>query len=195
MVMRVLDNIRCAPGQGLATMYHVPVASSQGYELHEYLAFFLDHGKFDEWTTLLARDVVYRTAAQLSAPAEANASDADDRREYGYDFLVTYAQKLKRTSDGVSKVRRLVTNIIVARGPRHGEFTVGSYLLITGASGTSADGTDGTLTVERHDLIRPLPSFLSDLAAGSWLRCGQGADRSTRRPLLTHWPQGLLTCW
>jgi Ring hydroxylating beta subunit len=152
MVMRVLDNIQCPPG--LATMRHVPVSSSEGYEIHEYLsmeALFLDHCQYEEWATLLAKDIIYRGPAQLFAPGDAGDSPADVTREYGYEFLVRYARSMKEAA-GVPRLRRLITNVIVATGPSLREFAVTSYLVVTGALGTDSEAK--FLTVERHDVIR-----------------------------------------
>jgi Ring hydroxylating beta subunit len=151
MVIGVLDNIKCP--RGLATMRHVSVSASEGYEIHEYLAMealFLDHCQFEEWATLLTKDIVYCGPAQLFAPGDASGSP-DVTRVYGYEFLVRYARSMQAAAGG-PQVRRLITNVIIATGPSLREFAVTSYLVVTGALGTDADAK--FLTVERHDVIR-----------------------------------------
>jgi|KBSSwiStaDraftv2_1062776.scaffolds.fasta_scaffold03401_14 3-phenylpropionate/cinnamic acid dioxygenase small subunit len=155
MVMRVLDNIHCSPGRGLATTYHVAVSSSEGYEIQEFLAmeaFFVDHGRYEEWASLLARNVTYRSPAQLFSAAHANESRSDVLCDYDYDFLISYAQKLGQAATDVSRLRRCISNVIVATGPAHREFTVGSYLLITGTHGTGSESI--VFTAERHDVLQ-----------------------------------------
>jgi 3-phenylpropionate/cinnamic acid dioxygenase small subunit len=143
-----------------ATLRYVPAGASVGYDVHEFLAheaLFLDQDRYDDWLTLLATDVVYRCPTSLfgapggrtTAPITENACD------YNYDSLVTHAKSLRPAVQAPppdTRVRRLVSNVIVGPGQRPKEYVASSYVLITGARRGEPEAR--LMTVERQDTLR-----------------------------------------
>jgi 3-phenylpropionate/cinnamic acid dioxygenase small subunit len=138
----------------------VPAGASVGYDVHEFLAheaLFLDHGRYDDWLTLLATDVVYRCPTSLfgTPGSHATAPIIQSACDYNYDSLVTHARSLRRAVPDTSsdtRTRRLVSNVIVGPGHRPKEYAVSSYVLITGAPRGEPEAR--LMTVERQDVLR-----------------------------------------
>jgi hypothetical protein len=105
---------------------------------------------------LLAKTILYRCPNQLLADFSHSAlsSALNDYREWGYEFLVAHACSSPNAGSDTdcSLTRRLVTNVIITPAHCAHEFSVISYVLVTGIQ---ADGTEsGMLTAERRDCLR-----------------------------------------
>lgn len=145
--------------RNLVTLRHMPVNAATGYGIHEFLAreaLLLDHEQYEDWTTLLARDLTYCCPVHLLATTVEPAvqPSAQTTREYDYEFLTRYARAAQRTVpiSGARAVRRLLTNVIVEMGPSSNTYDVTSYVLLIGAE----DATPGLplSAIERHDVLR-----------------------------------------
>ena len=81
------------------TVRPMPVSSSVGYEIHEFLAweaFLLDHQRYGEWIALLSRDLCYRGPAELFAqPGEPQSTPVDSRPVRDYNFILTRVRELE----------------------------------------------------------------------------------------------------
>jgi 3-phenylpropionate/cinnamic acid dioxygenase small subunit len=168
-----------------ATLRHVSTSAAVGYDIHEWLAheaLFLDHGRYDDWITLLATDLVYRCPAWVfnaSSAVRTTVPAIGRLHDYDYHSVTTHAKGMRPTSSDTLpdfQIRRLVTNVIVTSGHRPKEFVVHSYVLITGAPRDQPE--DRLMTVERQDT----------------LRCCSRSFRLTRRELrlspVAHAPSG-----
>jgi len=149
---------------GFARQRPLPIGSAVGYEIHEFLAweaFLLDHGRYRDWTSLLAKTILYRCPNHLLADFSRSPlrSAPSDYREWGYEFLVAHACSSYPDADSSADcflTRRLVTNVIITPAHCAHEFSVISYVLVTGIQ---ADGTEsGMLTAERRDCLRRTPN-------------------------------------
>jgi 3-phenylpropionate/cinnamic acid dioxygenase small subunit len=147
----------CLPSP--VTLRHVPVNATTGYEIHEFLAqeaLLLDHAHYEDWSTLLARDLKYRCPAHLFAAMSEPAGQALNYTagEYDHDFLARYARHAGRLeqSSQVRSVRRLITNVVIELGCSSNMYSVRSYVLLMG----TLDNTPGSplVTIERHDTLR-----------------------------------------
>src|SRR5882757_3778368 len=99
-------------------------------------ALLLDHRRFDEWTALLATDVVFRMPARfaqeigVATPAGVDYFQ-DDRRA-----ISARIKRLQQVADpqgqqqAVTQTRRFIANVIVCPCDRD-EYNVLSYLLLT----------------------------------------------------------------
>jgi 3-phenylpropionate/cinnamic acid dioxygenase small subunit len=119
-------------------------------------ALLLDHRRFDEWTALLANDVVFRMPAGfareigMETPGGVDCFQ-DDRR--------AIASRIKRLQERAeagqqqvpTQTRRFITNVIVCPCDRD-EYNVLSYILLT----TSRPGVaqNAVFSAERHDRLR-----------------------------------------
>jgi len=121
-------------------------------------AVLLDHRRFDEWTELLASDVVFRIPARfareigIGLPAGTEYFH-DDRR--GLTARVKQLQQRTTASPEANsaaiQIRRLITNVVVCPCGRD-EYKVLSYLLLT-RSGTG-EAQNSVFSAERHDHLR-----------------------------------------
>jgi 3-phenylpropionate/cinnamic acid dioxygenase small subunit len=145
---------------GFAGQRPLPIGCAIGYEIHEFLAweaFLLDHGRYRDWTGLLAKTILYRCPNQLLADFSQSplTSALSDYREWGYEFLVAHACGTDPVADSNAEcilTRRLVTNVIITPAHCSHEFSVISYVLVTGIQ---ADGPESRmLTAERRDCLR-----------------------------------------
>jgi hypothetical protein len=148
-----------------ATLRHLSVSHSIGYEIHEFLAqeaLFLDYGHYDNWTTLLATDVVYRCPIRVLGVSGDHTTlpTAEGMHDYDYDSLVSHTRSIQRAasdSQHGTTARRMVCNVLVSPGQRTKEFLVTSYVLITGALGNEPEAR--LMTVERRDILRRCSYF------------------------------------
>jgi hypothetical protein len=76
---------------------------------------------------------------------------SEDVHDFAYDSLVSRARNLQDKPSG-TRVRRLVSNVIVTPGHRPKEYVVSSYVLITGAPRNEPEAR--LMTVERRDVLR-----------------------------------------
>jgi 3-phenylpropionate/cinnamic acid dioxygenase small subunit len=121
-------------------------------------ALLLDHRRFDEWTALLANDVVFRMPAGfareigMETPAGVDCFQ-DDRRAIAarINRLQELAETPARQQQLAVQTRRFITNVIVCPCDRD-EYNVLSYILLT----TSRPGVaqNAVFSAERHDRLR-----------------------------------------
>lgn len=141
----------------------IAVNAAIGYAVHEFLAweaYLLDHHRYGEWTTLLSRDLRYRSPVELFAqlPDEPQITPVDSHSVKDYNFILTRVRELQgrlataRTSDTSISVHRLITNVMVSPADCSWEFAVISYVLVTGAR--EGEPQEKILTVERRDCLR-----------------------------------------
>jgi 3-phenylpropionate/cinnamic acid dioxygenase small subunit len=119
-------------------------------------ALLLDHRRFDEWTALLASDVVFRMPARFAReigmefPAGVDCFH-DDRRAIA--TRIKRLQERTETQAGAlaPQTRRFVANVIVCPCERD-EYNVLSYMLLT----VSPAGQDQSMvfSAERYDRLR-----------------------------------------
>ena len=120
-------------------------------------ALLLDHRRFDEWTGLLASDVVFRMPARFAREIGMESPAGVD---YFQDDRRAIAARIKRLQDHpelpasqqllAKQTRRFITNVIVCPCDRD-EYNVLSYLLLT----TSRPGEASTVfSAERYDRLR-----------------------------------------
>jgi 3-phenylpropionate/cinnamic acid dioxygenase small subunit len=140
----------------------MPVSSSVGYEIHEFLAWealLLDHRRYGEWSALLSKDLVYSSPVGLfsDAPDQARRPQINPHQERDYNFILARVQELARqlsttTTAAAFHAHRLITNVIVSPAHCSREFAVTSYVLVTCARDNEPEGR--LLTVERLDCLR-----------------------------------------
>jgi 3-phenylpropionate/cinnamic acid dioxygenase small subunit len=118
----------------------LPIASSVGYEIHEFLAWealLLDNHRYDEWTGLLTTDLVYFSPG----------------KKWNHQTLLDAARQATREHASLaSNTRRLVSNVIISPANCSREFSVNSYVLLMGAR--SGENESMWATVERRDCLR-----------------------------------------
>jgi 3-phenylpropionate/cinnamic acid dioxygenase small subunit len=145
------------------TVRPMPVSSSVGYEIHEFLAWealLLDHRRYGEWSALLSKDLVYRSPPGLfsDAPEPARPPQINPPQESDYDFILAHVRELECQLPATTAaapsfhVHRLITNVIVSPAHCSKEFVVTSYVLLTCARDNEPEGR--LLTVERNDCLR-----------------------------------------
>jgi 3-phenylpropionate/cinnamic acid dioxygenase small subunit len=121
-------------------------------------AVLLDHRRFEEWTELLASDVVFRIPARFAREIGIGLPAGT---EYFHDDRRGLAARVKqlqdRTTAGLEQYsaavqnRRLITNVVVSPCGRD-EYKVLSYLLLA-RSGTG-EAQSSVFSAERHDHLR-----------------------------------------
>jgi 3-phenylpropionate/cinnamic acid dioxygenase small subunit len=140
----------------------MPVSSSVGYEIHEFLAWealLLDHRRYGEWSALLSQDLVYRSPVGLfpAAPDQARMPQVNPHQDRDCNFVLARVRELERqpsitTADPPLHAHRLITNVIVSPAHCSREFAVTSYVLVTCARDNEPEAR--LLTVERLDCLR-----------------------------------------
>jgi 3-phenylpropionate/cinnamic acid dioxygenase small subunit len=121
-------------------------------------ALLLDHRRFDEWTALLANDVIFRIPARfargigLETPAGLEYFN-DDRRAIVAKIKLLQAALASPDNQRhfATHTRRLITNVIVCPCDRD-EYNVLSYLLLTRSD--AGDAPSVVFTAERYDRLR-----------------------------------------
>jgi 3-phenylpropionate/cinnamic acid dioxygenase small subunit len=121
-------------------------------------ALLLDHRRFDEWTGLLAQDVVFRMPARfareigMESPAGVDCFH-DDRRAIG--ARIKRLQERTEPQGGQQQLaiqtRRFIANVIVCPCDRD-EYNVLSYVLLTVCRG--GEGQNTVFSAERYDRLR-----------------------------------------
>lgn len=137
------------------------VSASVYHDIQNFLfreALLLDHRRFDEWTGLLANDVVFRMPARFVREIGIEPSPGvdcfhDDRRA-----LLAKVKLLQQrmAADGAERLpaiqtRRFITNVIISPCDRE-EYNVLSYMLLTRSSPGEAHSM--VFSAERHDRLR-----------------------------------------
>jgi 3-phenylpropionate/cinnamic acid dioxygenase small subunit len=120
-------------------------------------AILLDHRRFDEWTELLANDVVFRIPARFAREIGIALPPGTD---YFHDDRRALTARIKQLQQraaaagphaAVIQTRRLITNVVACPCDRD-EYNVLSYLLLTRSGHGEAQTT--VISAERHDRLR-----------------------------------------
>jgi 3-phenylpropionate/cinnamic acid dioxygenase small subunit len=120
-------------------------------------ALLLDHRRFDEWTALLAHDVVFCMPAGF---AREIGIDTPPGLDYFHDDRRAIGARLKRLHDRCepageqqqcAQTRRFIANVIVCPCDRD-EYNVLSYVLLTVVRAGEAQST--VFSAERYDRLR-----------------------------------------
>ena len=147
--------------RGLVSKARVPVGSPVYNALLETLydeAAALDERRFDDWTAMLAEDLIYQAPIRLTRTGKTR--DLDVMRTM-FHFDETHESIMMRTGrlqksawaeDPPSRCRRFVTNVRVGECDAAGEYEVVSYLFLQRSRGDSPDNE--TATAERRDVWR-----------------------------------------
>jgi 3-phenylpropionate/cinnamic acid dioxygenase small subunit len=147
--------------RGLVSKARVPVGSPVYNALLETLydeAAALDERRFDDWTAMLAEDLIYQAPIRLTRTGKTR--DLDVMRTM-FHFDETHESIMMRTGrlqksawaeDPPSRCRRFVTNVRVGECDTAGEYEVVSYLFLERSRGDSPDNE--TATAERRDVWR-----------------------------------------
>jgi PAH dioxygenase small subunit len=135
----------------------LPATAGVYHDIQHFLfreAVLLDHRRFDEWTALLASDVVFRMPARfareigMESPAGVDCFH-DDRRA-----IATRIKRLQERTEACAaehQTRRFISNVIVCPCERD-EYNVLSYMLLTVSRAGEAQST--VFTAERYDRLR-----------------------------------------
>ena len=119
-------------------------------------ALLLDHRRFDEWTALLANDVVFRMPARFAReigmefPAGVDCFH-DDRRAIAARIKRLQERTEPHAGELAPQTRRFVANVIVCPCDRD-EYNVLSYMLLTVSRAGDAQST--VFSAERYDRLR-----------------------------------------
>ncbi|MGD9472465.1 MAG: 3-phenylpropionate/cinnamic acid dioxygenase subunit beta [Novosphingobium sp.] len=147
--------------RGLVSKARVPVGSPVYNALLETLydeAAALDERRFDDWTAMLAEDLIYQAPIRLTRTGKTR--DLDVMRTM-FHFDETHESIMMRTGrlqksawaeDPPSRCRRFVTNVRIGECDAAGEYEVVSYLFLERSRGDSPDNE--TATAERRDVWR-----------------------------------------
>jgi 3-phenylpropionate/cinnamic acid dioxygenase small subunit len=147
--------------RGLKSQTRVPLGSPVYYAILETLydeAAALDERRFDDWTAMLASDLVYTAPIRLTRTGPNR--DRDVMRTM-FHFDDTYESILMRTGrlqksawaeDPPSRCRRFVTNMRVGECETAGDYEVVSYLFLERSRGDNPETEH--MTAERRDLWR-----------------------------------------
>lgn len=136
----------------------LPVTAGVYHDIQHFLfreAVLLDHRRFDEWTALLASDVVFRMPARfareigMESPAGIDCFH-DDRRA-----IAARIKRLQERTESCTEhqTRRFIANVIVCPCERD-EYNVLSYMLLTVSRAGEAQST--VFSAERYDRLRRL---------------------------------------
>lgn len=119
-------------------------------------AVLLDHRRFDEWTALLANDVVFLMAPGFSRELGMQTPAASDWFQHDHRAITVRIKRMQNESLAgqqqlATRTRRFITNVVVCPCGRD-EYHVLSYLLLT----TSKPGASQSevFSAERHDRLR-----------------------------------------
>lgn len=121
-------------------------------------ALLLDHRRFDEWTELLAHDVVFRMPVRYARQIGIESPTGVD---HFHDDRRAIAARIKRLEQRTEsspgqpasalQTRRFITNVIVCPCDRV-EYNVLSYLLLTLIR--PGEAQSAVFSAERHDRLR-----------------------------------------
>jgi 3-phenylpropionate/cinnamic acid dioxygenase small subunit len=147
--------------RGLSSKVRVSVGSPVYNRLLETLydeAAALDERRFDDWTAMLAKDLIYQAPIRLTRTGPNRDRDVmrtmfhfDD--DYGSIMLRTgRLQKSAWAEDPPSRCRRFVTNVRIGECEAAGEYEVVSYLFLERSRGDNPDNEH--MTAERRDMWR-----------------------------------------
>ncbi len=147
--------------RGLSSRKRVLLGSEIYNRLLETLydeAAALDERRFDDWTGMLAEDLVYQAPIRLTRTG--TNRDRDVMRtmfHFDDDFasILTRTGRLQKSAwaeDPPSRCRRFITNVRVGECEAAGEYEVVSYLYLVRSRGDSPDTEH--MSAERRDVWR-----------------------------------------
>ncbi|MFM2100863.1 MAG: hypothetical protein RLZZ366_2402 [Pseudomonadota bacterium] len=147
--------------RGLTSRTRVPLGSPVYNVILETLydeAAALDERRFDDWTAMLATDLIYTAPIRLTRTGPTRDRDVmrtmfhfDD----DYNSILMRTGRLQKSAwaeDPPSRCRRFVTNVRIAERETVGEYEVVSYLYLERSRGDNPDNEH--MTAERRDIWR-----------------------------------------
>jgi 3-phenylpropionate/cinnamic acid dioxygenase small subunit len=147
--------------RGLTSRKRVPLGSPVYNVILETLydeAAALDERRFDDWTAMLATDLIYTAPIRLTRTGPTR--DRDVMRtmfhfDEDYNSILMRTGRLHKSAwaeDPPSRCRRFVTNVRVAECDTVGEYEVVSYLFLERSRGDNPENE--RMTAERRDVWR-----------------------------------------
>lgn len=140
----------------------VPYGSTVHNEVTGFLireARLLDHRKLQEWSALLADDLVYKAPVRITRRVQQFDNEFGTMGHFDDDYnsMMVRITRLTTTTnawseDPASRVRRFITNIAVWETDLPDEYEVASYLLLTRNRAEARDYKQ--LSAERCDRLR-----------------------------------------
>jgi 3-phenylpropionate/cinnamic acid dioxygenase small subunit len=118
----------------------------------------LDERRFDDWTAMLATDLIYTAPIRLTRTGPTR--DRDVMRtmlhfDEDYNSILMRTGRLHKSAwaeDPPSRCRRFVTNVRIAECDTLGEYEVVSYLFLERSRGDNPENE--RMTAERRDIWR-----------------------------------------
>jgi 3-phenylpropionate/cinnamic acid dioxygenase small subunit len=147
--------------RGLASKRRIPLGSEIYNRLLENLyleAAALDQRRFDDWTLMLAKDLIYTAPLRLTRTGPNRDRDVVRTMFHFNDTYDSLAMRMGRLSksawaeDPPSRTRRFVTNMLAGETENPDEYEVVSYLYLTRSRGDNPHVE--TMTAERRDMWR-----------------------------------------
>jgi 3-phenylpropionate/cinnamic acid dioxygenase small subunit len=147
--------------RGLSSLKRVALGSPVYNAILETLydeAAALDERRFDDWTAMLAADLIYTAPIRLTRTGPTR--DRDVMRtmfhfDEDYNSILMRTGRLHKSAwaeDPPSRCRRFVTNVRVAECDTAGEYEVVSYLFLERSRGDNPENE--RMTAERRDVWR-----------------------------------------
>jgi 3-phenylpropionate/cinnamic acid dioxygenase small subunit len=141
----------------------VPLGSELYNHIVEFLydeARLLDRLRLQEWSALLASDLVYSAPLRETRPMDQHSASFvrtvqhyhDDWRSMMGRIARLTATKSAWAEDPPSRTRRFVTNVLVEKTASADEYAVTSYLLVTRSRFNFPEYD--LISAERHDVLR-----------------------------------------
>ena len=147
--------------RGLTSLKRVPLGSPVYNAILETLfdeAAALDERRFDDWTAILATDLIYTAPIRLTRTGPTRDRDVmrsmfhfDD----DYNSILMRIGRLHKSAwaeDPPSRCRRFITNVRVAEWGTEGEYEVVSYLFLERSRGDNPENE--RMSAERRDVWR-----------------------------------------
>ncbi|MDH4398790.1 3-phenylpropionate/cinnamic acid dioxygenase subunit beta [Sphingorhabdus sp.] len=147
--------------RGLTSLKRVPLGSPVYNAILETLfneAAALDERRFDDWTAMLATDLIYTAPIRLTRTGPTRDRDVmrsmfhfDD----DYNSILMRIGRLHKSAwaeDPPSRCRRFITNVRVAECGTEGEYEVVSYLFLERSRGDNPENE--RMSAERRDVWR-----------------------------------------
>jgi 3-phenylpropionate/cinnamic acid dioxygenase small subunit len=152
--------------RGLTSRTRVPLGSPVYNAILETLydeAAALDERRFDDWTAMLATDLIYTAPIRLTRTGPNRDRDVmrtmfhfDD----DYNSILMRTGRLQKSAwaeDPPSRCRRFVTNVRIGECDAAGEYEVVSYLFLERSRGDNPETEH--MTAERRDVWRESDGF------------------------------------
>ena len=147
--------------RGLTSLKRVPLGSPVYNAILETLfdeAAALDERRFDDWTAILATDLIYTAPIRLTRTGPTRDRDVM-RSMFHFDddynsilMRIGRLHKIAWAEDPPSRCRRFITNVRVAECGTEGEYEVVSYLFLERSRGDNPENE--RMSAERRDVWR-----------------------------------------